>query len=109
METKGFHFENTYVVFGKSMPFLGDAQGGGLTGMGMVGKRRIRLWGLLVLLLRQTRAGFHTRIFEDKNVIRRSADHPTDADLSPSRRPHLFEPYRDVQPGSSAASGAGEC
>ena len=77
METKGFHFWITYVIFGKSMPFWAMPREGGLTGTVIAVEGRIRLWGLLVLLLRRFRAGFHTRIISDKNVIGWPADQAT--------------------------------
>jgi hypothetical protein len=76
METKGFHFENTYVIFGKSMPFWAMPREGGLTGTVIAVEGRIRLWGLLVLLLRRFRAGFHTRIISDKTAMAPSAVNP---------------------------------
>ena len=74
METKGFHFQNAYVIFRKSMPFWAMPREGGLTGTVIAVEGRIRLWGLLVLLLRRFRAGFHTRVISDRNVIRQSAE-----------------------------------
>ena len=59
----------TCVLFENSHAFLAHGLGGGLTGTVIAAEGRIRLWGLLVLVLRRFRAGFHTRIISDKNVI----------------------------------------
>ena len=59
------------------MPFWAMPREGGLTGTVIAVEGRVRLWGLLVLLLRRFRAGFHTRIISDKNVIAQSAAGPS--------------------------------